>query len=69
MAAVVGLDGGWRVVIDQRDALKHHVGKEERLVVVPGFWVQEPVSWEGIPSVVERVERYLSKKKIWHKSS
>jgi len=61
VAGVLGKAGDLRVVVTQRWRLRHHVHKGERLFVVPGFEVQEPVPWGNIPYVVDRVEKHIYK--------
>jgi len=59
VAGIIDTQGGLRVVITQRWRMHHHVAKGERLFVVPGFLIKEPVDWNYIPLLVRRVELYI----------
>jgi hypothetical protein len=62
LSAVAGIldpKGGLRVVVTQRWRMRNHVAKGERLFVVPGFLIQEPVEWNYIPVLIRRVELYI----------
>jgi len=61
VAAILSPDGGRRVVIDQPELLHNHLTDGEQLVIIPDFTVNEPVSWDEIPTVVAIVENYLKK--------
>ena len=41
--------------------MHYHVGKRERLFVVPGYEVEEPVPWDDIPPLIERVQKHVAK--------
>lgn len=60
VAGILDKQGGLRVVVTQRRRMHHHVAKGERLFVVPGLEVQEPVPWNDIPAVVELVHRHVN---------
>jgi hypothetical protein len=60
VAGIVDRKGGLRVVVTQRWRLRHHVNKGERLFVVPGYEVQEPVPWDDIPPLIERVQKHVA---------
>ena len=60
VAGIIDRKGGLRVVITERWRMRHHVGKKEQLFVVPNFEVQEPIPWNDIPPIVERVEKYVA---------
>lgn len=53
--------GGLRVVVTQRWRMRYHVGKRERLFVVPDYEVEEPVPWDDIPPLIERVQKHVAK--------
>jgi len=61
VAGIVGKNGGLRVVVTQRWRFRHHVKKGERLFVVPEMLVQEPVSWNEIPTLIERVQKHVAR--------
>lgn len=39
--------------------MKNHLAKGERLFVVPGFLIEEPVAWNYVPVLIRRVELYI----------
>jgi len=60
VGGIVGPDGCVRrVVVSERWQLHLHVQKDERLVIVPGLLVEEPVPWNEIAGVVQQVEDYV----------
>lgn len=64
MSAVAGIldrKGGLRVIVTQRWRMRYHVGKGERLFVIPGLDVKEPVAWNDIPPLIDRVQKYVVK--------
>lgn len=60
VAGIVDKKGGLRVVVTQRWRMRHHVGKGERLFVLPDLEVSEPVPWDDIPPLVDRVHRHVA---------
>lgn len=61
VAGIVDKRGGFRVVVtERRRDFRHHVGKGERLFVVPGVYVQEPVPFEEIYPLVCAVEQHIT---------
>jgi hypothetical protein len=62
VAGILDRKGGLRVVVTQRWRMRHHVGKHERLFVVPGVEVKEPVPWDEIPPLVEKVQKHIAAK-------
>lgn len=62
VAGIVKPDGGFRVVVAHRSTLKYHVAKGERLYIVPGFLVDEPVPYESQANVIDRAQRYVLSK-------
>ena len=61
VAGILDRGGGFRVVITQPELMHHHVGPGERLFVVPGLMVQEPVEDSAqIRDLVGRVERHIA---------
>lgn len=60
VAGILDRSGGLRVVVTQRWRMHHHVGKGERLFVVPDYRVQEPVPWDDIPPLIERVQKHVA---------
>jgi hypothetical protein len=59
VAGIVDSSGGLRVVVTQRERMHHHISKGEKLFIVPGMRVQEPVPWDEIPVVIRKVELYV----------
>lgn len=63
MSAVAGIldkSGGLRVVVTQRWRMRHHVFRHERLFVVPDLDVKEPVPWNDIPPLIEKVQKHVA---------
>jgi hypothetical protein len=60
VAGIVDRRGGLRVVVTQRWRMRHHVGKGERLFVVPDMTVQEPIPWDDVPPLIERVQDHVT---------
>ena len=60
VAGIIDKHGGMRVVVTQRWRMRHHVGKGERLFVLPEVKVQEPVPWDDIPELIARVQRHVA---------
>ncbi len=63
VAGILGPDGGFRVVVTARkgDFNRHHRQPGERVLIVPGLMVQEPVEWDEIPRLIRRVEHHVWK--------
>jgi len=60
VGGIVGPDGCVRrVVVTELWRMRHHVQQGERLVIVPGLLVEEPVPWNEIASVIQQVEGYV----------
>lgn len=59
VAGIIDRKGGLRVVVTQRWRMRHHVGKGERLFVLPDCNVNEPVPWDDIPPLIERVQKHV----------
>ncbi len=62
VAGIVDTGGGLRVVVTQRWRMNYHVGRGERLFVVPGFKVQEPVTGDAIAPLIDKVQRHVLSK-------
>ena len=61
VAGIVDVKGGLRVVVTQRRRMKYHVALGERLFIVPGLKVQEPVAWgKDQADLIARVEAYVA---------
>jgi hypothetical protein len=60
VAGIVDRKGGLRVVVTQRWRMRHHVNKGERLFVVPGLEISEPVPWDDIPPLIETVQKHVA---------
>ena len=59
VAGIIDGDGNFRVVVTERWRMRHHVGKDERLFVVPKLRVQEPVSLGNVPALIELVQKHI----------
>jgi len=59
VAGIVDRKGGLRVVVTQRWRMRHHVKRNERLYVVPDLEVQEPVPWNEVPPLIEKVQKHV----------
>lgn len=60
VGGIVGPDGRVRrVIVSEYWRLHLHVRQGERLVIVPGLFVQEPVPWNQIANVIQRTEDYV----------
>lgn len=59
VAGILDSYGCLRFVVSQRWRFKHYVRPDERLFIVPGLKVQEPVPWDDIPRVIAKVEAYI----------
>ncbi len=59
VAAILDGYGGWHVVVAPRKGLQHHLHPGQRMLVVSGFTVQEPIPWHEIPIVIGRAEAYI----------
>jgi hypothetical protein len=61
VAGIVDRGGGLRVVVGPRSNMRFHVAAGERLFIVPGFKVQEPVPWgKDQVDLIARVEAYVA---------
>lgn len=61
LSAVAGImekQGGIRVVVTERWRLRYHVKKGERLFITP-IEVKEPVPWDEIPTLIEKVQKHV----------
>lgn len=61
VAGILNRKGGLRVVVTQRWRMRQHVSKGERLFVLPGYKVKEPVPWNEIPALIEGVQKHVAK--------
>ena len=60
VAGILKPDGGLRIVVTPLWRMKYHVQRGERLFVVPGFTVQEPVTDSSEQAgLIERTQRYV----------
>ena len=62
VAGIVDSTGGLRIVVSKKWQMRYHVQNGERLFIVPGLKVQDPVSWEDQPSLINIVENYIKQK-------
>ena len=69
VALIVGADGCSRVVVTQRWRMMFHVERGERLFVVPGLKVVEPVQWADVPRIVAAALAHadLWRTQSWHR--
>jgi len=51
-----------RVVITDGDPYAHLTAPGERLIIVPGYTIEEPVPLEDIPGIVAKVEEFIRAK-------
>lgn len=61
VAGIIDKKGRLRVVVTQRWRIRHHVKTNERLFVLPGLKVQEPVPWDDIPSLIHKVHVHVAR--------
>jgi hypothetical protein len=59
VAGILSPEGYFRVVVTERWRMKNHIAKGEKLFVVPGYRVEEPVPWDHIPLLIRKVELYI----------
>lgn len=59
VAGILDAKGGLRVVVTERWRMRHHVGKGERLFVLPDLTVQEPVAYDKRAGLFAEVRRYI----------
>jgi hypothetical protein len=60
VAGIVNKDGGLRVVVTKAWRLRHHVQKGERLYIVPGLKVKEPVPFgQAQAAVIAAARKYV----------
>lgn len=63
VAGILGPSGGVRIVVTQPWLFYHHVGKDERLFVLPKVLVQEPLSIAQAAPMIEAVKQYVEANK------
>lgn len=61
VAGILDKTGGIRVVVTEPWRMRHHVADGERLFVVPGLEVEEPVPWDDVPRVIKQTLEHVSK--------
>lgn len=60
VAGIVKPDGGFRVVVTEAHRMRHHVKSGERLFVVPGLKVREPIPWgKAQADVIQAAQRHV----------
>jgi len=59
VAGIIDANGGLRVVVTEHWRMFHHVGRGERLFIVPDLEVQEPLSMAQAAPVIEAVKRHI----------
>jgi hypothetical protein len=60
VAGIVDCEGNVRTVVTELWRFRFHVHKGERIFVVPGLLVSEPVEWELIPFVIASAEQAVA---------
>jgi len=60
VAGIVSPGGGFRVVVEKRHDIHCHVFPGERLYILPGVKVTEPVSFDKVPNLIKKVEDYVA---------
>lgn len=61
VAGVLERSGAVRVVIGPAGNMQYHVTAGEKLFILPGIEVEEPVAWDSIGDVVEMVTRHVAR--------
>lgn len=59
VGGILETGGGVRVVVTQLWRFRFHVWPGERLFVVPGLRVDEPVPFSDIPGLIQTVNDYV----------
>lgn len=60
VAGIVKPDGGFRVVVTEAHRMHHHVKQGERLFIVPGLKVREPIPWgQKQADVIQAAQRHV----------
>ena len=59
VAGIVDKNGGMRVVVSHPLFMKFHVNEDEQIYVLPNLEVQEPISWNEIPALIEKVKQHI----------
>ena len=59
VAGIVDRGGGLRVVVTERWRMQFHAGEGEKLYIVPGLEVDEPVDRGNVPYLIDRVKTYV----------
>lgn len=59
VAGIIDANGHLRVIISDGCLICHLASMKERLYVVPGLLVQEPVHFSKYPEIVKMVEDYI----------
>lgn len=60
VAGIIDKDGNVRTVVTEHHRFRFHVHAGERIFVVPGLLVREPVEWGLIPFVVASAEQAVA---------
>lgn len=59
VAGILKPDGGLRFVVTEPDAFHHHVAPGEKLFIVPGLRVREPLSTEQAYPVIKIAQQHV----------
>ena len=63
VAGILDQRGGLRVVVTEHWRMAAHVGRGERLFILPNVKVQEPLSTAQAIPLIEEVKRYVEANK------
>lgn len=59
VAGIIDRGGGLRVVVGPRGNMIYHIGRGERLYLIEGLKVREPVAWGAVPALIETVRERI----------
>jgi hypothetical protein len=61
IAGILDAHGGLRVVVGTRSSIyaNYSLSLPEKLFILPGVLVEEPVPWDQVPWTIRRVELYI----------
>lgn len=59
VAGIIDRNGGMRVVVTPKWRMSYHVDRGERIFIVPDLEVEEPIPWDDVPALIERVQKHV----------
>jgi len=62
VAGIVDANGGIRVVVSELENMHNHLEKGEKLYLLSEY-VEEPVPYNEVPSLINRVRRHIEMNK------